>query len=162
MMLHTHRESTPRPARRLWLFDSFQGLPRPSDKDGAAENRSYFEGWCRGDVTTVRAAFRTLRLPWDAVQIVQGWFEDTVPQTHISAIALLHIDADWYDSVKLVLNTFYDKVVPGGYIFFDDFNYWLGCNRAVEDFMKEHALSADSLHVIGASGAYLRKPPSAC
>ena len=40
----------------------------------------------------------------------------------LHTIAILHIDADWYASVKIVLETLYDKVVEGGFVVSDD--YW--------------------------------------
>ncbi len=41
----------------------------------------------------------------------------------------LHVDADWYDSVLLVLETFYDRVVEGGVIVMDDFGHWKAVGR---------------------------------
>jgi hypothetical protein len=31
--------------RVMWLFDSFQGLPRPTERDGDLERKSYFADW---------------------------------------------------------------------------------------------------------------------
>lgn len=55
---------------------------------------------------------------------------------------MLHIDADWHDSVKLALQTFYPKLSPGGYCAVDDYNFWAGTKQAVDDFRSEHRITA--------------------
>jgi O-methyltransferase len=62
------------------------------------------------------------------VRIIPGLFQ------------LLNIDADWYESVKLCLDTFYDSVVPGGFISLDDYGAWPGCRLAVDEFFRLRAL----------------------
>jgi hypothetical protein len=68
--------------------------------------------------------------------MVKGWFADTVPVTksEIGLIALLHLDGDYYDSTMLVLTELYPQVVPGGVLAIDDYQHWLGCRRAVDEF----------------------------
>jgi len=58
----------------------------------------------------------------------------------IQNIAILHIDADWYESVKLCLERFYDHIQPGGFVVIDDYSYWDGCKRATDEFLKERLL----------------------
>ena len=72
---------------------------------------------------------------------------------------MLHVDADWYESVKLVLDVFYDKVVPGGYIVLNDYGAWQGCNRAVDDFVAADNLNNIDITIVEPStGAYFQKP----
>ena len=144
--------------RRIWLFDSFSGLPRPGDKDGLIERQHYFEGLNKGSIEKVRQAFAKLSVPMDRVRIVPGWFESTLTATDVGSIALLHIDADWYDSVKYVLQVFYDNVTPGGFVVLDDYGYWEGCKRAIEDFIAERKLEGIILNRIDRVGAYFQKP----
>jgi len=145
--------------RMIWLFDSFQGLPPASDKDGEAERKNYFEGWNKGDVNKVHKVFRKLRVPLTRVNIIPGWFETTLMRAEIDRIAILHIDADWYKSVKLVLDVFYNKVVPGGFVILNDYGAWPGCNRAVDDFLVEHGMTDIELTIVEpTTGAYFQKP----
>ena len=76
----------------------------------------------------------------ERVKIVAGWFQETFPTVTIPKIALLNIDADWYESVKLCLETFYDAVMPGGYVSFDDYGHWPGCKKAVDEFFEARRL----------------------
>jgi O-methyltransferase len=145
--------------RMIWLFDSFQGLPRPTEKDGKSERENYFKGWCKGDVNKVRRIFARLGVPVDLVKIVPGWFEHTLKTAPVDRIAILHIDADWYESVKLVLDVFYDKVVPGGFVILNDYGAWPGCNQAINDYFVEHGLCHIKMTIVEPStGAYFQKP----
>ena len=144
--------------RMLWLFDSFAGLPPPGPKDGITENKYYFQGLNEGSVQQVEKAFQKLSLPMDSVKIVPGWFENTLTNAKIDRIAILHIDADWYSSVMSVLQTFYKKVVPGGFVVLDDYGYWEGCNRAFEDFVSQNRIEGLRLKQVDSTGAYFQKP----
>ena len=105
---------------RVWMFDSFEGMPAPKEIDGVAAlqwaaNRdapNYFDN-ARASEEEVLAAAERLGLD-DRVKTVKGWFEDILRRTReeVGPIALLRIDADWYDSVRSVLDELYDQVAP--------------------------------------------------
>ena len=141
--------------RHTWLLDSFAGLPPAGDKDGplAAE----YTGLCCGQAETVREVLRKMGVPENSVTLVPGWFQDTLPGLPVEQIALLHIDADWYDSVLVVLKHLYDKVAAGGFVVFDDFGYWEGCRRACDDFLTSRRINVP-LTIIDGIGAYIQKP----
>jgi O-methyltransferase len=145
-------------SRRIWLFDSFQGLPQPGERDGIEERKRFFRGWSRGHVDQVQRAFQTVNVPLDDVTIEAGWFDQTLGETDIESIAILHIDADWYDSVRIVLECLYDKVVAGGCIILDDYGKWKGCTAALNDFLIERNIPEVELTKVGRAGVYLRKP----
>jgi O-methyltransferase len=153
-------KSDPRyyPLRTIWLFDSFQGLPRPGEKDGVEEQKAYFEGWNKGDIKKVNHILNRLKISSERVKIVEGWFDKTLESAAVSDIAILHIDADWYASVKKILDVFYPKVVPGGFVIFDDYGHWRGCDQAVADYILEHGLNRKMIVPIGSVGAFLQKP----
>ncbi len=144
-------------SRSVWLFDSFEGLPKPTEKDG--DEAPAYEGWCHGDLSKVKKVFRKLCIPESRVHIVKGWFQDTFPKVEIPKIAILHIDADWYESVKLCLEKFYDSVQPGGYIVLDDYGDWEGCRIATDEFLKRRTLEVKLIQV-DYTGFYFQKPQS--
>ena len=120
--------------RRSWLFDSFAGMPQISETDGP--DAESFVGKCVGSEEQVHLAMRLARFPVDRYVIRRGWFEETFAAGPMpKAVAFLHIDADWYESVLLSLDTFYDLVPDGGVIVLDDFGYWEGCREAFYDFV---------------------------
>lgn len=122
--------------RHLWLYDSFQGLPPTNEKDG--EDAKWWIGECVGTIADLKAVMNTVGTSETAYTIKPGWFETTFQQELPEQIALLHCDADWYDSVMLVLETFYPRISPGGCIVLDDFGYWEGCREAFYDFCQRH------------------------
>jgi formylglycine-generating enzyme required for sulfatase activity len=65
--------------------------------------------------------------------------------------------ADWYDSVKLCLDRFYDYVQPGGYIVLDDYGDWEGCRIATDEFLKKRSLDVKLIQV-DYTGFYFQKP----
>ena len=126
--------------RKLWFFDSFCGLPPLSSKDRKQAKETYFQGWCHGEMEKVERVFRRFRLSLQHVNMIAGWFDETLETADLQTIALLHIDADWYASVKIVLETFYDKAVEGGFVVLDDYWRWPGCREAITDYLKEHQI----------------------
>jgi O-methyltransferase len=149
--------------RRVWLFDSFEGLPPPKPVDGpgaaayAADHDSpvYYDN-CRADLDDVRGTARKLGL--DArTEIVPGWFDDTLManRERIGPIALLRLDCDWYASMMLCLDALYDQVSPGGTVILDDYYAWDGCAVAVHEFLGRRGLS-HRLHEV-AGVAFFRK-----
>ncbi len=143
------------PKRNIWLFDSFEGLPEPTEKDG--DRAPAYEGWCHGDLAKVTRVFQEMRISDDRIRLVTGWFQDTFPTVEIPRIVILHIDADWYESVKLCLEKFYDSVQPGGYIVLDDYGAWEGCRMATDEFIAARALDVKLIQV-DYTGFYFQKP----
>ena len=125
--------------RNLWLFDTFEGLPAPTADDPDYEIAKLLTGKCRGQLEEVRELFLSCGTA-DGVHFVKGLFQDTLPLNPIDRIALLHIDGDWYDSVRICLESLYDKVVPGGIIQFDDYGYWKGARKAVDEFLQQRGI----------------------
>jgi O-methyltransferase len=144
-------------ARTIWLFDSFQGLPAPGARDGETEKKAFFKGWNKGGTENVVRVFKKVGFPSAQIRIVPGWFDATLKTAAVDRIAVLHIDADWYDSVKLVLDAFYDKVVPGGFLVFDDYGLWQGCRQAVTDFCVERGIDGAVIKRVGPHQAYFQK-----
>lgn len=144
------------PSRRLWVFDTFEGIPAPSTEDPDYERARHLTGEFRGSIEEVSDLLRRLGLS-DFSILVKGLFEDTLGRSNIRQIAVLHIDADWYDSVKACLDEFWDRVAPGGIVQIDDYGEWAGARQAVHQFVTDRALDL-KLHYLDYSGRQLVKP----
>ena len=119
--------------RTLWLFDTFEGLPAPTADDPDQEIAGLYTGTCLGTIEDVTASLQRLGI-YSQAKLVKGLFDETLPVTDVKKIAVLHIDGDWYGSVKSCLVHLYDKVSVGGVIQFDDYGYWAGARKAVDEF----------------------------
>ena len=123
------------------MFDSWEGLPEPTAEDTANKERSKKakaeKGMCCADIEKVRELVTKLGIE-DKTVLCKGFFKDSFPtyeqEIHNRKLSFLNIDCDWYDSYNIVLNTFFDDVVPGGYVVIDDYYYWEGCKKAVNEF----------------------------
>ena len=122
------------PKRRLWLFDSFEGLPPASEVDGRRAQQ--WTGACRSSEDEIRGFLEDEGL--SRFKMVKGWFKDTLPPAKPEQIAVLHIDVDWYESTKSCLEGLYDRVVPGGVVQIDDYQSWPGARKAVDEFLETH------------------------
>lgn len=143
------------PSREAYAFDSFEGLPAP-DAQVDGEQSLDQEGWCLGVEDNVREALRRFGSP-ERLHIVRGWFEDTFPREvdSVGPVAVLHADGDWYLSVRLTLETFYDRISPGGFIAVDDYGIWSGARKAVDEFRVARSIKEPLITVEAA--VYWRK-----
>lgn len=155
--------------RRVWLFDSFRGMPEAGPEDGpAASNlatgrfggRLVPVGTNVGDRTDVEELlFARCHFDRRDVLLQHGWFQDTLPsaRTAIGPIALLHIDADWYESTMVCLEQLYPLVVPKGFVIIDDYGYFPGCKRAVDEFLARQGVK-HAMKLVDTKSLVIRKP----
>jgi len=121
----------------VYGFDSFEGLP---------------EDW-RPDIR--QGTFRRGTLPEMStnVELVVGWFENTLPQfvaAHPDPVSLLHIDCDLYSSTKTVFHHLSKNIVNGTVIVFDEyFNYVGWRNHEYKAFQEFIVASGFSYRYIG-------------
>lgn len=144
--------------RELWGFDSFAGLPQPTGRDEAEVEASFFHGWCRATTGDVAEAFAAAGGTLDGVHLVEGWLDQTLRRSETGAIALLNVDVDWYESVKVTLEVLYDRVSSSGIINIDDYGRWPGCDAAVIEFLSARGLDRSVLKRSGPYGAWFTKP----
>jgi predicted O-methyltransferase YrrM len=142
--------------KKIHVFDTFAGLPPPTPNDPDYSRAIRYVGKCRGELEQVRDVFERLGVI-DRAVFIKGLFQDTFPSYEFPPIAMLHLDADWYDSTMFCLQHLWDWVGPGGIIQIDDYGAWEGCHKAVDDFLAARKIT-DTLHSIDDSGVWLRKP----
>ncbi len=143
-------------SRPLWVFDTFAGLPAPTEADGDPAVTEPWTGGCAGSLGEVEALFERLGIRAQA-HLVKGLFQDTLPAADVGPIALLHIDGDWYESVRTCLEHLYDRVSPGGIIQLDDYGHWPGARKAVDEFRERRGITA-SLRWLDYTGRQFVKP----
>lgn len=145
--------------RRMWLADSFEGLPPPSAVPDVAAGLDLSEPrqpWLACGADSVREHFRRYDLLDGRVRFLEGYFAQTLPSAPVERLAILRIDADLYSSTREVLETLYDRVAPGGFVIVDDYGALAPCRQAVDEFRALRRLS-EPLLVIDWTGVYWRR-----
>lgn len=145
------------------LFDSFEGLPEPTERDGRkAQQLSELNLFAaRRNYASHEELLRKVdELGYTRrAQVHKGWFEETVDADRICRpIALLRMDGDWYASTYVVLDRLFDRVATGGVIILDDYYDWPGCRQAIHDFLSRR-MRTEPLRVVDNTLAYILKEP---
>ncbi|MCK9876713.1 TylF/MycF family methyltransferase [Frankia sp. Ag45/Mut15] len=139
-------------SRRLYLFDTFEGMSAPTDLDVAPDGQTAAgllarsdrdqaaSAWCVVSLDQVRENVARIGYPPERVHFVQGKVEDTVPEHAPERIALLRLDTDWYESTRHEMEHLYPRTTPSGVLIVDDYGWWKGAQLAVDEYVAEHAL----------------------
>lgn len=140
-------------SRTLWLFDTFDGMPKPTNKDLSwtgsdamrrwsreADGSDKGSKWLRVDVEEVRQNLNSTGYPADNITLTKGMVQDTLPGNTVGDISLLRLDTDFYESTKIELELLWPKLSKGGVLIVDDYGRWLGQREAVDAFFKEQNL----------------------
>jgi hypothetical protein len=138
-------------SRTLHLFDTFAGMPPPCDID-----RTVFSGeaassllekadgssliWACASIDDVRANMAATNYPAGRIKFIEGRVEDTIPSEAPDEISVLRLDTDWYESTKHALVHLYPKISIGGVLIIDDYGYWEGARKAVDEYINENGL----------------------
>lgn len=143
--------------RKVWLADSFQGLPKPDARAFPHDRGDML--WMAPELAvsleSVQENFRRYGLLDDQVAFLPGCFRDTLPEAPVEKIALLRLDGDLYESTMVALRSLYARVPVGGYVIVDDYGALECCKAAVEDFRAEFGIR-EELRAIDWAGVYWR------
>ena len=134
--------------RELHLFDTFEGMPPPSDEDTRTEHGETVAAadllaaspresrmWAVADLDDVRAGMAETGYPAERICYHPGLVEETTPGEAPETIALLRLDTDWYESTRHELDHLYDRLSPGGVLIIDDYRDWDGARKAVDEWL---------------------------
>lgn len=144
--------------RKIWLADSFKGLPPPDVENFPDDEGETFHEYDELSVSVedVKQNFKKYDLLDDQLVFLEGWFKETLPSASINEIALLRLDGDLYESTIQPLESLYDKVSVGGYIIVDDYHVVKGCKAAINDFCSERNIVPEIQEIDGV-GVYWKK-----
>jgi len=142
------------PNKTIYAFDSFEGIPLPSNRDNQMPGVRFLKDWeqkalpdpgkqvleTTGATAVTLESFETHILtsvenPHRVIPI-KGWFELTLPYFEIEPISILRLDGDLYNSTYVCLKYLYPKVIKGGLVIVDDIQL-PGCRLAVEDYFND-------------------------
>jgi hypothetical protein len=118
------------PHSSLHGFDSFLGLPHDWSLEG--HERGYFS-----------TGGRPPEIDDPRVQFFVGWFEETLPsyQWPEHEVLVVLMDADLYSSTSTVLEYVKQRLLPGSYLYFDQFHHRCDELRAFAELLDENPFS---------------------
>jgi hypothetical protein len=138
--------------RDLYLFDTFEGMPEPTDVDISVERlrapehfremkrQGVGSEWCCASLEDVRENLYSTGYDRERIHFVKGMVEETVPACAPAEIALLRLDTDFYESTRHELTHLFPLVSRGGVLIVDDYGYWEGAKKAVDEFISANKL----------------------
>lgn len=135
--------------RKIYLYDTFEGMSKPTDKDisyqeedakvewSESEKNGHNE-WCYSPLDEVKKNLYSTGYLKENIIFVKGKVEDTIPKTLPEKISVLRLDTDWYESTYHELKHLYPLLSKGGFLIVDDYGYWKGAREAVDQYFKEN------------------------
>ena len=131
--------------RDLYLLDTYAGMTEPTaldvDEHGVTADKRYADGiasdhndWCYASIEDVKRNLLSTGYPADRLHFIKGDVLKTIPVEALGEIAILRLDTDWYESTLHELKHLYPKLNSRGVLIVDDYGYWQGCQKAVDEY----------------------------
>jgi hypothetical protein len=137
--------------KKLFLFDSFQGLPEP-DRQVDASLRFQKGAWSAGrkEVEALLAKYNVLQ----RCVIYEGWFSETLQKLNDDQqFCFAYIDADLYSSTVDCLKHIWKRMGQNSVAVFDDYHHPSGgVRKALDEWFCE---SGELIHVGPASQCFV-------
>lgn len=113
------------------LFDSFEGLSQPSQKDGAH--------WSKGDLKCGIEHVREALSDFGNLSFHPGWIPDRFQDVEDRKFSFVHIDVDLAEPTRESLAFFYPRMETRGIIVCDDYGQSTspGATQAVDSFLAD-------------------------
>lgn len=120
--------------RRLWLYDSFAGLPARSIEDASVAGDAFLEGELNASKKEVILKFKKVGLP--VPKIKKAFFKDLNPGDLPEKIAFAFLDGDLYDSIKTSLELVLPRLTKDALLLVHDYNnpQLPGVTHAVDEY----------------------------
>ena len=123
--------------KKLWIYDSFMGLPEKSAEDASAAGEQFKAGEL---LVTKREVIEKFKRAGTRLPIIRkGFFEDLEPEKDLpEKICFGFLDGDLYGSIKTSLRLCYPRLSPGGVLVVHDYNNpeLPGVTKAVDEFLR--------------------------
>ena len=128
-------------AKKLWIYDSFEGLPEKRSEDESPLGVNFIKGELGVTKREVKNRFLRAGLPVPVIK--KAWFCDLRENDLPEKIAFAFLDGDFYESIRDSLRLVGPKMVEGGVVVVHDYtNPALpGVAMAVDEWMTEKTRS---------------------
>ena len=123
--------------KKLWIYDSFEGLPEKKEVDKSVMGVLFRGGELAVTKREVKQRFLRANLPVPVIK--KAWFSELVENDLPEQIAFAFLDGDFYESIKDSIKLVTPKMSDGGVMVVHDYtNPALpGVKRAVDEWMQK-------------------------
>ena len=135
----------------LHLFDSFEGLPKPTEKDQLKDDifslgsMEAYTGTMSCPEEMVRTRLRAISFPPQRFVIHRGFIEQVLKNDANlpKEISFAYVDFDLYEPIKITLDFLHRTTSIGATIIVDDYDFFTtGVKTAVDEFLEEKNFSS--------------------
>lgn len=152
--------------KSVWLYDTFEGMTEPDEEDFQLQSeesaKAQFEksqrdghnAWCYASLEDVQNNLKEAGVNLSSAKLIQGDIVETlkdeknVPDT----ISALRLDTDWYASTKAEMEVLYPRLTTQGVLIVDDYGYWNGSRKAIDEFFETTDYQRPFLQVVYVNG----------
>lgn len=130
-------------SRKIFGFDSFEGFGAAaaveSEKDTTGHIDLETEMFQKTSVSLIRDKLKLTHTPTHNLQLVKGYFENSLPAYGGQTFSLVHLDCDLASSYITCLEFFYPRMNQGGYILFDEYldPIYTAATEAIDQFFAD-------------------------
>ena len=124
--------------KKLWIYDSFEGLPEKSAQDFSVIGEDFKKGELFVTKRDVKTRFLRANLPLP--QIKKAWFDELSADDLPEKIGFAFLDGDLYESIKTSFSLVIPRLEKRGIIVVHDYSNPAlpGVEKAVAEFLKKN------------------------
>jgi hypothetical protein len=135
--------------RKIYLYDTFQGMAKPGEYDGEKEKKEWernkvneqINKWCLSYLEEVQSNIAMTGYPNHNIIYIKGRVEETIPSQMPGNLSLLRLDTDWYASTKHELSHLFPLLEKDGILILDDYGAWQGARKAADEYFAANGIA---------------------
>ncbi len=126
--------SVEKPVKKLWIYDSFEGLPEKTSEDASELGKDFKKGELLVTKREVKQRFLRAGLPVPIIK--KAWFHELTDADMPEKIAFAFLDGDLYESIRDSLKLVEGRMTEGSVIIVHDYNNMAlpGVAKAVDEW----------------------------
>ena len=125
--------------KRLYIYDSFEGLPEKTEADASVVGENFQAGELFVSKREVKERFLRANLPVPVIK--KAWFNELSEADLPEQISFAFLDGDFYESIRDSLKSVSGRMVSGGKIIVHDYgtDALPGVTKAVDEWLAKSA-----------------------
>lgn len=152
--------------KKIFAYDTFEGMSEPEKLDKTFDGKSSIELLKKLEKKNVDRKENILIADCSIEQVIKNFNQNVIKNNLItikgkveetllnknnlpSKISLLRLDTDWYSSTKIELEILYPLLEKNGILIIDDYGYWQGARKAVDEYFLDKKVTIFKIDFTG-------------